>query len=98
MIDCPRIDQGFFLMIEYFEDQTGKPLKTYVPVSFGSKFFSPHLKQSTHAKEFLEVLFAFDSFAHILWEIRNSTIVSTDNCSFKQKQFLRAYGHVLTMC
>ena len=74
---------GFVLMIEdYLEDQAGKTVKKYVPVSFGSKIFNPtHLKLSIYAKEFLAVHFAFDSFAHILWESSKPTIVLTDNRS-----------------
>ena len=56
---------GYVLMIEdYSTDQSGKTYKTYVPVSFGSKTFTPkYLKLSIYAKEFLAVHFAFDTLA-----------------------------------
>ena len=83
MADASFYAAGFVLMIEdYLEDQAGKTVKKYVPVSFGSKIFNPtHLKLSIYAKEFLAVHFAFDSFAHILWESSKPTIVLTDNRS-----------------
>ena len=54
--------------------------KTYAPVAFGSKIFSPaQLKMSIYSKEFLAIYMAFLQFAHILWEARKPTIVLTDN-------------------
>ena len=54
--------------------------KTYAPVAFGSKIFSPaQLKMSTYLKEFLAISMAFLEFAHILWETTKPTIVLTDN-------------------
>ena len=38
-----------------------------------------HLKQSIYARDFLAVPFAFDSFAHLLWESTKPTSVLTDN-------------------
>ena len=56
--------------------------KTYAPVAFGSKFFSPsQLKMSIYSKEFLAIYMAFLEFAHILWEATKPTIVLTDNKS-----------------
>ena len=45
---------GYILMIEdYITDQSRKTYRTYVPVSFGSKIFTPtYLKLSIYAKEF----------------------------------------------
>ena len=103
MADASFYAAGFVLMIEdYLEDQAGKTLKKCVPVSFGSKIFNPtHLKLSNYVKEFLAVHFAFDSFAHILWESSNPTIVLTDNRSltrfFQAKISRLACGLVLTM-
>ena len=82
MADASFYAAGSVLMINYIKDQTGKPMKTYLPASFGSDVFSPtHLKQSIYAKEFLAFHFAFGSFAHILWESTKPTIVSTHNRS-----------------
>ena len=56
--------------------------KTYAPVAFGSKIFSPaQLKKSMYSKEFLAIYMAFLEFAHILWEATKPTIVLTDNKS-----------------
>ena len=56
--------------------------KTYAPVAFGSKVFSPaHLKMSTYSNKFLAIYMAFLEFAHILWETSKPTIVLTDNTS-----------------
>ena len=56
--------------------------KTYAPVAFGSKVFSPtQLKMSIYSREFLAIYMAFLEFAHILWEATKPTIVLTDNKS-----------------
>ena len=83
LTDASFYAAGYVLMIEdYITDQSGKTYKTYVPVSFGSKIFTPtYLKLSIYAKEFLAVHFAFDTFAHILWGSTNSVLVLTDNRS-----------------
>ena len=69
LTDASFYAAAYVLMIEdYITDQSGKTSKTYVPVSFDSKIFTPtYLKLSIYAKEFLAVHFAFDTFAHILW-------------------------------
>ena len=83
LTDASFYAAGYVLMIEdYIADQSGKTYKTYVPVSFGSKIFTPtYLKLSIHAKEFLAVHFAFDTFAHILWGSTKPVLVLTDNRS-----------------
>ena len=54
--------------------------KTYAPVAFGSKIFSPaQLKMSINSKEFLAIFMAFLEVAHILWDATKPTIVLTDN-------------------
>ena len=56
--------------------------RTYTPVAFGSKIFSPaQLKMSIYPKEFLAIYMPFLDFAHILWEATKPTIVLTDNKS-----------------
>ena len=74
---------GNALMIEDNPDQKIQPKrKTYAPVAFGSKSFSPaQLKMSIYSKEFLAIYMAFLEFAHILWEATKPTIVLTDNKS-----------------
>ena len=74
---------GFALMIEDNPDQkVQSKRKTYAPVAFRSKVFSPaQLKMSNYSKEYLAVYMAFFKFAHILWETSKPTIVLTDNKS-----------------
>ena len=79
--DASHYGAGYVLMIEdYCKDSTG-PDKILAPVSFGSKVFTPaQLKLSIHAKEFLAVYYAFDTFAHLLWgATKKKILVLTDN-------------------
>ena len=83
MTDASFRSAGYALMIE---DNPNRRIqskrKTYAPVGFGSKIFSPaQLKMSIYSKEFLEIYMAFLEFAHILWETTKPTIVLTDNKS-----------------
>ena len=56
--------------------------KTFAPVAFGSKMFSPaQLKMSIYSKEFLAIYMAFLEFAHTVWESTEPTIFRTDNKS-----------------
>ena len=73
----------YVLMIEdYLCDQSSITFKTYVPVLFESKLFTPtYLKLSVYAKEFLAIHFEFDTFAHILWESTKPVLAVTDNKS-----------------
>ena len=83
MTDASFRSSGYALMIEDNPDQKIQSnRKTYAPVAFGSKVFSPaQLKMSIYSKEFLAVYMAFLEFAHILWETSKPTIVLTDNKS-----------------
>ena len=83
MTDASFRSAGYALMIENNPDQNIRPKrKTYAPVAFGSKVFSPaQLKMSVYSKEFLAIYMAFIEFAHILWETSKSTVVLTDNKS-----------------
>ena len=74
---------GNGLMIEDNPDQKiQSKRKTYAPVAFGSKIFSPaQLKMSIYSKKFLAIYMTFFEFAHILWEALKPTIVLTDNKS-----------------
>ena len=79
MPDASFRSAGYALMIADNPDQRRK---TYAPVAFGSKFFSPaQLKMSIYSKEFLAIYMAFLEFAHILREATKPTIVLTDNKS-----------------
>ena len=56
--------------------------KTFAPVAFGSRVFSPsQLKMSIYCKEFLAIYHAFLEYSHILWETTLPTLVLTDNRS-----------------
>ena len=83
MTDASFRSAGYALMIEDNPDQKlQSKRKTYAPVAFGSKIFSPaQLKISIYSKEFLAIYMAFLEFAHILWEATKPTIVLTDNKS-----------------
>ena len=83
LTDASFRSAGYALMIEDNPNQKiQSKRKTYAPVAFGSKFFSPaQLKMSIYSKEFLAIYMAFLEFAHILWEATKPTIVLTDNKS-----------------
>ena len=83
MTDASFRSAGYALMIEDNPDQKiQSKRKTYAPVAFGSKIFSPaQLKMSIYSKEFLAIFTAFLEFSHILWEATQPTIVLTDNKS-----------------
>ena len=53
------------------QEKINSKRKTFAPIAFGSKIFSPaQLKMSIYSKEFLAIYLAFVEFAHILWEAR----------------------------
>ena len=82
MTDASFRRVGYALMIEDYPNQEQSKRKTYAPVAFGSKFFSPaQLKMSIYSKEFLAIYMAFLGFAHILCESTKPKIVLTDNKS-----------------
>ena len=83
MTDASFRSAGYALMIEDNTDQKiQSKRKTYAPVAFDSKKFSPaQLKISIYSKEFLAIYMAFLEFAHILWEATKPIIVLTNNKS-----------------
>ena len=83
MTDTSFRSPGLALMIGDNPHQKIQPkLKTYTPVAFGSKVFSPaQLKVSTYSKKFLASFITIPEFAHILWKATKPTIVLTDNKS-----------------
>ena len=83
MTDASFRSAGYALMIEDNPNQKiQSKRKTYAPVAFGSKFFSPaQLRMSIYSKEFLATYMAFLEFEHILWETTKPTIVLADNKS-----------------
>ena len=83
MTDANFRSAGYAPMVEDNPDKKiQSKRKTYAPVAFGSKIFSPaQLKMSIYSKEFLAIYMAFLEFAHSLWEATKPTIVLTDNKS-----------------
>ena len=83
MTDASFRSAGYALMIEDNPDQKiQSKRKTYAPVAFGSKNFSPaQLKMSIYSREFLAINMAFLEFAHNPWEATKPIIVLTDNKS-----------------
>ena len=70
-------------MIEDNRDQKiQSKRKTYAPVAFGPKLFSPaQIKMPIYSRDFLAIYMAFLEFAHILREAMKPTIVLTNNKS-----------------
>ena len=83
MADAIFRSAGYALLIEDNPDQKiQSKRKTYAPVAFGSKIFSPaQLKISIYSKEFLSIYMTFLEFVHILCEATKPTIVLIDNKS-----------------
>ena len=83
MTDPSFRSAGYALMIENNPDQNiQSKTKTYAPVAFGSKVFSPaQLKMSNCSKDVLATYMAFFEFAHILRGTSKPTIVLTENKS-----------------
>ena len=83
MTDASFTAAGYALMTEDDPDQKiQSKKKTYAPVAFGSKTFTPaQIKMSIYAKEFLAIYLAFVEFGHILWGAKYPTIVLTDSKS-----------------
>ena len=83
MTDASFRASGYALMIEENDDKKLlSKRKTFAPVAFGSRVFSPsQLKMSIYCKEFLAIYHAFLEYSHILWETTPPTLVLTDNRS-----------------
>ena len=83
MTDASFRASGYALMIE--ENDERKLLskrKTFAPVAFRSRVFSPaQLKMSIYCKEFLAIYHAFLKYSHFLWETTIPTLVLIDNRS-----------------
>ena len=84
MTDASFRASGYTLMIE--ENDERKMLskkKTFAPVAFGSRVFSPAQPKMSkfYCKECLAIYHAFLEDSHILWETTTPTLVLTDNRS-----------------
>ena len=104
MTDASFRSAGYALRFEDNPDQKiQSKRKTYAPVGFASKFFSPaQLMMSIYSKVFLAIYMAFLEIAHILWEATKPTIDLTDNKSVpafsKQRQSHQHSGMHVIMC
>ena len=75
---------GFVLMIEDYVKNNEESVKSYAPVSFGSKVFnSAQLKMSIYCKEFLSLYFALETFSHFIWGSEKPVLILTDNKSLR---------------
>ena len=80
--DASTRNAGYALIGVIPDQNIQSKRKTYAPVAFGSKIFSPaQLKMSIYSKEFLAYYMAFLEFAHILSEATKLTIFLTDDKS-----------------
>ena len=86
LCDASYHGTGFVLMSEDFVKTDNKDeMKTYAPVSFGSRLFNTaQLKFSIYYKEFLALYFALDHFSHFIWGSSKPLIILTDNRSLTQ--------------
>ena len=74
---------GFAVLIEDDPNQKyTSTRKTYVPIAYGSKTFSPsQIKMSIYAKEILAIYMAFKEFGHKVWGDTKPVIIMTDSKS-----------------
>ena len=81
--DASYHSSGFVLMIEdYVKNEKGEDVKSYAPVSFGSKVFkTAQLKMPIYCKEFLSFCFALETFSHFIWGSEKPVLILTDNKS-----------------
>ena len=86
MTDASFAAAGYAILI--VDDPNQKftsPRKSYAPVAYGSKTFTPaQLKMSIYAKEFLAIYFAFKKFGHIFWGAPKPVFILTDNKAITQ--------------
>ena len=83
MIDASFQAAGYAVLIEDDPNQKyTSTRKTYAPIAYGSKTFSPtQIKISIYAKEFLAIYMAFKEFGHIFWGATKPVSIMTDSKS-----------------
>ena len=83
MTDASFQAAGYAVLIEDDPHQKyTSTRKTYAPIAYGSKTFSPsQIKMSIYAKEFLAIYIAFKEFGHIFWGATKPVIIMTDSKS-----------------
>ena len=81
MTNASSRNASYALLIEDYPDQeTQSKRKTYAPVAFGSKIFSPaQLKMSIYWKKFQAICITVFDVAHILLKMTKVILVLTDN-------------------
>ena len=81
MTDASFGAAGYAVLIENDPNQKFTSLrKSYAPVAYGSKTFTPtQIKMSIYAMELLAIYFAFKEFGHIFWGAPKPVIILTDN-------------------
>ena len=86
MTDASFGAAGYAVLMEDDGSQKFTSLrKSYAPVAYGSKTFTPaQIKMSIYAKEFLAIYFAFKEFGHIFWGAPKPVIIHTDNKAVTQ--------------
>ena len=80
MTDASFSAAGYALLTEdYPEQKCTSSRKTYAPIAFGSKTFTPsQLKMSIYAKEILAIYIEFKEFGHLFWGAPQLVIILTD--------------------
>ena len=83
MTDARFQAAGYAVLIEDDPNQRyTSTRKTYAPIAYGSKTFSPsQIKMSIYAKEFLAIYMAFKEFGHLFWGATKPVIIMTDSKS-----------------
>ena len=83
MTDASFQAAGYAVLIEDDPNQKyTSTRKTYAPIAYGSKTFSPsQVKMSIYAKDILAFYMAFKEFGHIFWGATKPVIIMTDSKS-----------------
>ena len=83
MTDASFQAAGYAVLIEDDPNQKyTSTRKTYAPIAYGSKTYSPsQIQMSIYAKEFLAIYMAFKEFGHIFWGATKPVIIMTDSKS-----------------
>ena len=83
MTDASFQAAGYAVLIEDDPNQQyTSTRKTYAPIAYGSKTYSPsQIKMSIYAKEFLAIYMAFKESGHIFWGATKPVIIMTDSKS-----------------
>ena len=74
---------GFAVLIEDDPNQKyTSTRKTYAPIAYGSKTYSPsQIKMSVYAKKLLAIYMASKEFGHLFWGATKPVIIMTDSKS-----------------